>query len=132
MITVLFDNDISGHCDLFRGTVISTGWDEYRLIEFITFTEAGLERDSLDRIVWRHCQSHGFLLLTGNRNQEDSDSLEQTIQEENTPDSLPVITISQPQRIIEAEYRERCVHSLIEIILNLNNFLGSARLYIPQ
>lgn len=131
MITVLFDNDISGHCDLFRGTVISTGWAEYQLIEFRSFTEAGLERDSPDRAIWRFCQRQGFLLLTGNRNQDAPDSLEQTIQEENTADSLPVITISQPQRLIEAEYRERCVHSLIEITLHLNNFLGSARLFIP-
>jgi hypothetical protein len=34
-----------------------------------------------------------MILLTGNRNLKDPDSLEQTIREENTPFSLPVITI---------------------------------------
>jgi hypothetical protein len=132
MITVLLDNDISGHRELFTGTVISTGWAEYALLEFKTLTETGLTRETTDREIWRHCQKHGFFLLTGNRNQEDPDSLEQTIQDENTPDSLPIMTISDPQRIVEADYRERCIHSLIEIIIYLNNYLGSARQYIPQ
>jgi hypothetical protein len=132
MITVLLDNDITGHRELFIGTVSSTGWEEYHLIEFITLTDTGLPENSTDRSIWRHCQSQGYLLLTGNRNQEDPDSLEQTIQEENTSDSLPVITISDPQRIVEADYRDRCIHSLVDIILNLNNYLGSARQYIPQ
>jgi hypothetical protein len=54
------------------------------------------------------------------------------MQEENTPDSLPVTTISQPQRIIEVDYRERCIHSLVDIIIFLNQYLGTGRQYIPQ
>jgi hypothetical protein len=132
MITVLLDNDITGHRELFIGTLKSTGWDEHGLLEFITLPEAGLARNTIDRVIWWHCQTHGYLLLTGNRNQEDADSLEQTMQEENTPDSLPIITISQPQRIIEVDYRERCIHSLVDIIIFLNQYLGTGRQYIPQ
>lgn len=132
MITVLLDNDITGHRELFIGTLDSTGWAEHGLLEFITLPQAGLARNTIDREIWHYCQCQGQLLLTGNRNQEDPDSLEQTIQEENTSNALPIITISQPQRIIEAEYRERCIHSLIDIIIFLNNYLGSGRQYIPQ
>ena len=131
MITVLLDNDISGHQELFTGTVYSTGWAEYHLVRFITLIEAGLTNDALDRDIWRYCQSHSFLLLTANRNQDDPDSLEQTLRDENREDALPVVTISDPQRLIEPVYRERCIHALIGIILDLNNYLGSARLFIP-
>ncbi len=131
MITVLLDNDISGHQALFTGTVYSTGWAEYHLVHCITLIEAGLTNDALDRDIWRYCQSHSFLLLTANRNQDDPDSLEQTLRDENREDALPVVTLSDPQRLIEPVYRERCIHPLIGIILDLNNYLGSARLFIP-
>jgi len=41
MITVMLDNDVAGHRDLFAGTLVSTGWAEYDLIRFITIQEAG-------------------------------------------------------------------------------------------
>jgi hypothetical protein len=131
MISLLLDNDIAGHRDLFAGMLRSTGWDEYQLVKFITMDEVGLASDTPDREVWRFCQQHGLLLLTANRNQDDVDSLEQTLREENTSDCLPIITVSAPQRIIEPEYRERCIHALIGIVLDLDNYLGAARLYIP-
>jgi hypothetical protein len=79
MITVLFDNDVGGHRDLFNGTLASTGWAEYGLVRLITMQEAGLAGDTVDREVWRHCQRNNLILLTANRNQDDPDSLEQNI-----------------------------------------------------
>jgi hypothetical protein len=58
----------------------------------------------------RYCQSHSFLFLTANRNQNDPDSLEQALRGENREDALPVVTLSDPQRLIEPVYRERCIH----------------------
>ena len=72
-----------------------------------------------------------MLLLTANRNQDDADSLEQTITEENTPDSLPVLTISDQQRLHNTSYREACVERPLTIVLELSNHLGTGRLYIP-
>ena len=93
--------------------------------------QAGIASDVLDSEVWRFCQQRGLLLLTANRNLDDASSLEQTLRENNTPESLPIITVSAPQRIVEPEYRERCIHALIGIALDLDNYLGAARLYIP-
>lgn len=131
MILVMLDHDIAGHQDLLAGAMQSTGWDKYEMGGFITMTEAGLADNTIDREIWRYCQRHGLILLTANRNQDDPDSLEQTLREENTPDSLPVITISDQQRIAEQDYRERCIHALISIVFDLENYLGSARQYIP-
>lgn len=129
MIKVLLDNDVAGFQQLLAGAVESIGWGE--LIEFMALGEVGLERNTPDREVWRWCQRNRYLLLTANRNQKDPDSLQLTIREENTPDSLPVITISSQQRLHNAAYREACVDRLLTIVLELIDHLGTGRLYIP-
>ena len=129
MIKALLDNDVAGFQQLLAGAVESIGWSE--LIEFITLDETGLERDSSDREIWRWCQRNSYLLLTANRNQKDPDSLQLTIREENTPDSLPVITISNQQRLHNAAYREACIERLLTIVLELSDHLGTGRLYVP-
>ena len=65
-----------------------------------------------------------MLLLTGNRSMKGPHSLEQTNREENTLTSLPVITVSSAHGLDERLYRERCGSRLIEIILDLDNYLG--------
>lgn len=69
--------------------------------------------------------------MTGNRNNEGIDSLEQTIRDENKPTSLPVITIGALDRMEERTYREECAEKLVEIVLNLESYLGLGRIYIP-
>jgi hypothetical protein len=40
------------------------------------------------------------------------------MREENIPESLPVITVSNADRLLnDSEYRGRCVEGLIEIVL---------------
>lgn len=60
-----------------------------------------------------------------------SDSLEQTMREENTTNSLPIFTIGNPDRFDERSYRERCVTRLIEILFDLENYMGAGRIFIP-
>jgi hypothetical protein len=127
----MLDNDITGNRDLLEETVKSLGWEEYQLVHFITLREYGLAESSDDREVWRCCQKDGMILLTGNRNKEDDSSLEQTLRDENTERALPVLTIGDTQRLGERGYRERCIYSLLDVILFLDNHLGTARLYIP-
>ena len=71
------------------------------------------------------------MLLTGNRNRAGEDSLEQTVQEANQPTSLPVITISRAERMVETMYRQQYATRLAEIVLYLEDYLGTGRLYIP-
>jgi len=72
-----------------------------------------------------------MLLLTDNRNRRGEDSLEQTIREENSITSLPVLTLGNVARIVEQAYREQYVVRLVEIVLDLANYLGTGRLFIP-
>ena len=112
-------------------TMGSEGWLKLLDIPMLTFDDVGLAVDSNDRDVWRFVQKRHLILLTGNRNKDGADSLEQTIRDENTPDSLPVVTIGIAERLEERAYREQCAERLVEIILNIENYLGVGRIYIP-
>lgn len=116
---------------LLWATMGSEGWLKLLDIPMLTFDEVGLAINSSDRTVWRFAQEKQFILLTGNRNKEGEDSLEQTIRNENTPSSLPVITIGMVSRIEERAYREQCAERIVEIVLNLENYIGVGRIYIP-
>lgn len=61
-----------------------------------------------------------MILLTANRSMKGKDSLEQVMREENTSKSLPVLTVSHADRLLnDSEYRVRCIESLIEIVLDM-------------
>ncbi len=121
MIKALPDNDIAGFQALLTGAMENASWSEYQLIEFITLKDLGLDRATKDREIWRRCQLDSLILLTANRNQDDPDSREQTLSEETTSHSLPVITISDQQRLHNSAYREACIEGLltIEIVLSV-------------
>lgn len=113
------------------GTLGAAGWLELIPIRLAHFVEVGLPLDSTDREVWRFAQVNRMFLLTDNRNMTGVDSLEQTIREENQPTAFPVVTISRADRIIERSYREQCAARLLDIILSLDNHLGTGRVFIP-
>lgn len=83
------------------------------------------------RVVWQFAQTNQMILITANRNMKGEDSLEQTIREENTPTSLPILTIGNPARFDESSYRQKCATRLIEILFDLENYMGVGRIYIP-
>jgi len=72
-----------------------------------------------------------MMILTANRNMKGGDSLEQVMREENTENSFPVLTIGNLDRLSEAEYRERRAERLIEIAVDIDNYKGVGRLFIP-
>ena len=72
-----------------------------------------------------------MLLLTANRNMIGEDSLQQTIRDENRPESNPVITIANVNRVRERNYREECATRLAEICSDVESYLGTGRLFIP-
>ena len=72
-----------------------------------------------------------MIILTANRNMKGDGSLEQIIRENSTITSLPVVTIGNKERLDEQNYRERCASRLVEILLDINNYKGVGRIYIP-
>ncbi|MEG4628257.1 ACP S-malonyltransferase [Microcoleus sp. AR_TQ3_B6] len=128
----LVDHNLRGHAVLLSGSLLSSGWLDWVFIRFITFDEMSLPIDSDDRVVWQLAQSNQMILLTANRSMKGENSLEQVMREEITSTSLPVITIGDADRLLnDSEYRQRCAIRLVEIVLDINTYMGVSRLFIP-
>ena len=128
---VLADYNLNRQAILISGSLVAGGWLDLAPIRLVTFEGIGLTANSNDRVVWRFAQTNGMLLLTANRNAKGEDSLEQVMREENQPTSFPIITIADPDRVNESDYRERCVERLVEIVIDIQDYMGAGRLFIP-
>ena len=129
--TILIDHNIAGQARLLRDVLVEMGWLDLLSLRMLTLAEAGLPVNSSDVPIWRFAQQHGMLILTDNRRMAGNNSLEETIRTENTATSMPVITVGNRQRLQKRAYREACASRLVEIILDLDQFLGTGRVYIP-
>lgn len=132
---ILSDINIRGHVN-FLVAIIESGtwqsiWRELN-IKHLTFADAGLAPASSDVMVWQFCQEHEYVLLTGNRNQTGADSLESTLRQRTTPRSLPVLTVSDPERFHhDRPYVDEVIESLLDILLDIDVYRGTGRLYVP-
>jgi hypothetical protein len=106
-------------------------WNELRL-SVVSFPTLGLAYDAPDDLIWKTCQREELVLITGNRNHDGPDSLEATIRNENRPDSLPVITIADTDRVLEDRlYAEAVAEQLLDYLLRIDEVRGAGRLYVP-
>ena len=130
-ITILLDNDLTGNSIFIEEGLKETGWDQLIRFEFKRLQDYGLPVNLPDQEIWRFVQAHRLLLITNNRNSENETSLQATMLRENTPESLPVITISDKDALIRSDYRQRVALSLARIVIDLENSLGAGRLFVP-
>ena len=127
----LIDYNLRGQAALLWGAISAEGWLEMMPIRFVGFEEVGLLENSSDYLVWQLAQANQMIILTANRNMKGDDSLEQVIREDNTTTALPVVTIGNKERLDEQSYRERCASRLVEILFDIDNYMGVGRVYIP-
>ena len=84
----------------------------------MTFPTLGLPYNASDEVIWTTCQIEGLLLVSGNRNDDGPDSLEATIRNKNQPDSLPVVTISDTNRVLrDRVYAETVAEQLLDYLM---------------
>jgi hypothetical protein len=101
-------------------------------VQFVRFGDLGLAQEAPDADVWRICQREGLILVTANRNQKRVDSLEATIRQEGSPESLPVLTVSDQEALrVDLEYARRVSIRILEYVLDVDKILGAGRLYVP-
>jgi predicted nuclease of predicted toxin-antitoxin system len=131
MTTILIDYNMEGQAMMLWRSIVAEGWLELGPLQWLTFSQVGLPEESSDREVWRFAQAHGMILLTANRSMKETDSLEQTLREENTERSLPVLTVGDVERMVEKRYRGRCLKKLLDIVLDLDNHRSTERIFIP-
>jgi hypothetical protein len=132
---ILADNNVEGHVNrllfIFEGEEWGDAWADLRLaVE--TFERLGLARNTSDAVLWRACQQQQLILITANRLRRTPDSLEETIRQHNTPQSLPVITLASADRVLDDRaYAERAAAKLLEYLFDMDNYRGTGRLYVP-
>jgi hypothetical protein len=131
---ILADNDVGGAVEALRRILESVEWAAFSAmldLRFIEFRDVGLARDASDPLVWHTCQKMGAVLITGNRASGDA-SLEHTIRERAGADSLPVLTIGDPQRVVrDPAYAQECAISLLDVLDRIEMLRGTGRLFIP-
>ena len=96
------------------------------------FSDFKLSPGISDLILWQFCQAESLLLVTANRNGRGSDSLDVTIRTHGIATSLPVLTIADERlMLVDRGYAERAGIRLLEILLDLDEFRGTGRLFLP-
>ena len=131
---ILTDNDVIGAVRTFRRILESPAWVDLAAaleLQFVEFKDVELPIDAPDGTVWQRSQEVGALLITGNRASGEG-SLDQTIAERSGPESLPVLTIGDPRRVMrDPVYAQECVISLMDFVERIETLRGSGRLFIP-
>ena len=132
---ILADANCEGHLVLLL-QLCQQGWRhevwEGLHLAPVSFADLGLQPAASDREVWEVCQRAQVVLLTANRNDEGPASLETTMQQHNTPESLPVFTLANDQRVLrDRPYAEAVADRLIEFLFDIDSYRGTGRLYLP-
>jgi hypothetical protein len=131
---ILTDNDVIGAVRAFRRILESPEWVALAAaleLQFIELKDVELPTDALDGAVWQRSQDVGALLITGNRS-SGAGSLDQTIAEQAGPESLPVLTIGDPRRVMrDPVYARECALSLLDFVERIETLRGTGRLFIP-
>jgi hypothetical protein len=135
MLAIMADHDIEGQVQLVLHLLMSPEWHALwteLAVRVESFASAGLSSNTPDAALWQFCQRQQIILITGNRNEDGPESLEAVLQGSNTPASLPVFTISEPQRMLSSRaYTHRVVERLMEYLIDVDNLRGTGRLYLP-
>ena len=106
-------------------------WEFLRLAQ-VSFADLGLLPGAADREVWEVCQRAQVVLVTANRNDAGPESLESIIQHQNTPQSLPVFTFANDQRVLrDRQYAETVADRLIEVLFDIDSYRGTGRIFLP-
>jgi hypothetical protein len=135
-VTILLaDANIQGHIEILFKRMRKEPWIEFcdfLDLRLVSFEDAGLNSTDSDSTIWHWCEQHRVFLLTSNRNDDGPDSLESTICQFNGPQSVPVFTIGDTERLKnDRDYSDRVIWALLEYLLRIESLLGTGRLFLP-
>ena len=133
MPAIMADHDIEGQVQVLLHLLTSAAWFEvwHELAICVeSFASLGLPENTSDATLWQFCQTQQIILITGNRNKAGPEALEAVIERNNTPTSLPVLTIGVPRVLSSRAYAERVVTRLLEVLLDVEQYRGTGRLYL--
>ena len=132
---VLPDINCQGHFQVLQRLLADASRGElwnFLNLAIRTFDDLNLAADASDRILWQTCQANDVVLITANRNADNPDSLERTIQDLDTPESLPVVTLANVERIRRDRlYAEQVADQVLDFLFDIDNLRGTGRLFVP-
>jgi hypothetical protein len=135
MPAIMADHDIEGQVRALLRLLTSAAWYEVwhgLAMRVESFASLRLPENTPDAALWQFCQTQQIILITGNRNKAGPEALEAVIEQNNTPTSLPVLTIGVPPRVLSSRaYAERVATRLLEVLLDVEQYRGTGRLYLP-
>jgi hypothetical protein len=135
MPAIMADHDVEGQMRVLLRLLASAAWYEVwheLAVRVESFASLGLPENASDAALWQLCQTQQIILITGNRNRAGPEALEAVIAQNNTPASLPVLTIGSPPRVLSSRaYAESVAIRLLEILLDVEQYRGTGRLYLP-
>ena len=135
MPAIMADHDIEGQVRALLRLLTSAAWHEVwhgLVMRVESFASLGLPENTSDAALWQFCQTQQIILITGNRNKAGTDALVAVIEWSNTSISLPLLTIGTPPRVLSSrEYAERVAIRLLEVLLDVEQYRGTGRLYLP-
>ena len=132
---ILADANIEGHVAVLVRALqrqpLRELWESADVPVF-TFEMLEWPRNLDDLSLWLQCQERDIVLLTGNRNLESPLSLEAAIRQRGNEQSLPVLTLANPDRVLKSgDYAERTAIRMLECLLEIDALRGCGRIFIP-
>ncbi len=104
-------------------------------LHFATFQQLGIDQAIDDRTLWHYCQDEGWILLTDNRNHDDADSLQATLNDSWLAGQLPVITIGNKDRFgHDWPYTLRVSNEIAGYLMDAidGNLRDRPRIFVPE
>ncbi len=132
---ILADNDVRGQVDYLASLMQAEPWIDFWQdlgLKLFRFEDIGLSPAAADRDVWQQCQLEQLVLITGNRNLSGPDSLEATIRQLGTAQSLPVFTIADVNKLnTTRSYADEVVTALVDYLQRIDGLRGTGRMFLP-
>ncbi len=100
-----------------------------------TFPGLGLDRHTDDRTLWGYCQANAWVLFTDNRNHEDENSLQATIDDSWQVGHLPIITLANKGRFENSEaYAIRVAEGVADVLISVfhDQVRDQPRIFLPR
>lgn len=135
---MLFDVNLDGYRQRLVGILRKHGFEpilEEEHLLFATFSEIGIDPDTIDRSIWNYCQDQGWVLLTDNRNKDGHDSLQATLDDSWEIGCFPIVTIGDKDAFEkDFAYAARVAFDIADLLIGIKQqeFLHQPRFYLPR
>jgi hypothetical protein len=134
---LLADVNIQGHLPYLRRRLQGLGLLDLLTeinLALVTFPDLGLDRALDDRSLWNYCQQNNWVLFTDNRNHEDENSLQATMNDSWHEGHLPVLTLANRGRFANSEaYANKVAEDVAWLLISIfdEGVRDQPRIYVP-